>query len=701
VAVGQYSADGASWWNGTQWIQAQPSAGVTATAAGATATGAAPTPPVVKGAPGLRRKLVVLAVLAVVFAAAFFLSWVCGLVLAAVGLVMAASTGLDPGGLGRAITRSWARIGLPGVRGGTAGRAAAAMLAVSLVLVPGTIGGLGAYATGLVWSPSSEIQLAGRAAVATPLTGATVKVFELNSDGQPGALLATAVTGGDGYYTVSIQRRGSSLLLVTASGGSYVDTGSGKKLSASQGAYLRSIPGAGDISASLTPLTTFAADRAVALAGGGNPLGSSVDVSTAAISRQFNLETITAVAPAVIGDAQDVQVSGRVAREYGLILAGLAAEADALGVTPLGLADAVALDWSDGTLDGKHGTASILVDNKVALPADAVTRKLQDAINSVAASSGNLTHLPAPQVSLQAPDIDLNTAGLAYVSPNVLPAWIDGQAGKVTLLGRGGTSPYSCELASGSLPKGFSLSDDCTLSGDGTSVLGSSPMLITTPFTVKMSDASQPPQTVSFDLHITIIAKPPKITALGGTCPEAGKACSVPIATATGGTPPYYFQRGSFGNGSPPMGMTVNLNGTLSGKPTRAGPYRFQVCVVDLVGATDCETATVTVGESATPAQGNLPSGFPTNLPTGTYHVSICIDVNIPDVPPYTSCTDAGTSEITGDAGTIAEAVQHAADAIRGTGTLEYTPFNGTYFDLVITIPSAHTVTRIHVVKVP
>ena len=116
-------------------------------------------------------------------------------------------------------------------------------------------------------------------------------------------------------------------------------------------------------------------------------------------------------------------------------------------------------------------------------------------------------------------------------------------------------------------------------------------MRITPPFTVILSDASQPPQSVSVDLRITIIAKPPEITVSAAECLRAGLACSVTVATATGGTPPYYFTNGGFGSGTPPLGMIVDLKGVLKGKPAKAGAYTFGVCVVDLVGATDCATA--------------------------------------------------------------------------------------------------------------
>jgi hypothetical protein len=49
------------------------------------------------------------------------------------------------------------------------------------------------------------------------------------------------------------------------------------------------------------------------------------------------------------------------------------------------------------------------------------------------------------------------------------------------------------------------------------------------------------------------------------------------------------------GGGFPPVGIIMDLNGNLSGTPSVPGTYNFGVCVVDLVGAQDCETATLVV----------------------------------------------------------------------------------------------------------
>jgi hypothetical protein len=71
-------------------------------------------------------------------------------------------------------------------------------------------------------------------------------------------------------------------------------------------------------------------------------------------------------------------------------------------------------------------------------------------------------------------------------------------------------------------------------------------------------------------------------TQLGGT------------TNPTGGQPTYHFQLGS-GVGFPPPGVTLNLNGVLSGTPTTAGTSTFSVCAVDLAGKSACGAVTMTI----------------------------------------------------------------------------------------------------------
>jgi hypothetical protein len=79
-----------------------------------------------------------------------------------------------------------------------------------------------------------------------------------------------------------------------------------------------------------------------------------------------------------------------------------------------------------------------------------------------------------------------------------------------------------------------------------------------------------------------------------------------PSTTVRGGNPPYHFQLDTMG-GFPPMGMWVDLNGVLRGKPKNDKGAKFKVCAVDLSERFDCQWVTVPAPQS--PANERAKSG--------------------------------------------------------------------------------------------
>jgi hypothetical protein len=65
-----------------------------------------------------------------------------------------------------------------------------------------------------------------------------------------------------------------------------------------------------------------------------------------------------------------------------------------------------------------------------------------------------------------------------------------------------------------------------------------------------------------------------------------------PSATVTGGNPPYHFQLEPMG-GFPPMGMWIDMNGVLRGKPRNNKLANFSVCAVDMGGRSDCQRISI------------------------------------------------------------------------------------------------------------
>ena len=623
------------------------------------------TPTTVAGQEGKGKQRVVMAGVGLVTLVGLALV---GLFVAAAGLLAVAATWWNPRGIGQAITKLAAKARVPGVKGGSAGWKAAAVLAVSLVVVPGGIGALGQYVIAQVKNAPSQVTLTGEAYVADILSGAQVSVWEMGKDGKAGALLGTTETDQNGHYALTVERHPGSTLLVTTSGGTYEDQAFLKPKEAGGEDSLRTVLLVGATDGLLTPLTTMAEARTQVLMSNGQEAGAAYDISYSAVARQYNLESIDSINPAVANDPVEVAGEGTAAREEGLVLSGLDAESYLLKVSNFQLADALAQDLSDGNLDGKQGGGEVNMEvagTPVMLSADAGLAGLQQGIDTFAAAKGNATHLEAPQISLVSPDIQLNTGGL-YVTSNALPAFVDGVAARVDISGSGGRPPYSCILTLGALPEHFSLEAGCQIAYDGTKVLGSSTRRVVGPFDFKMQDAPKDGakmQTVKFEIPgITLVGPPPGIVAVGGTCKAATVQCTVTAAHASGGSTPYFFQYGTLTNF--PLGLFVSASGAdalLKGKPAAAGTYDFEVCVTDLGGAQACTLAPlvhVVVGEApaaspksvatptpsskpkpspvapslrptpvSTPTSGAVTKGWPTAMPDGTYDLQYCSSI--------------------------------------------------------------------------
>jgi hypothetical protein len=83
-----------------------------------------------------------------------------------------------------------------------------------------------------------------------------------------------------------------------------------------------------------------------------------------------------------------------------------------------------------------------------------------------------------------------------------------------------------------------------------------------------------------------------------------GKAYATTVLkTITGGKGTYHYQAGTFATGTPPLGMILNNNGTLTGTPQKAGKYSFELCAADTYSnlAAKCAPTTITVASGTTP----------------------------------------------------------------------------------------------------
>lgn len=81
---------------------------------------------------------------------------------------------------------------------------------------------------------------------------------------------------------------------------------------------------------------------------------------------------------------------------------------------------------------------------------------------------------------------------------------------------------------------------------------------------------------------------------------QTSDLCDKTATNPGGGDAAYSFMLGS-GTGFPPVGLSLKLNGLLTGTPTAEGEKTFEVCVKDLDGDQACATTSLTVNPVTNP----------------------------------------------------------------------------------------------------
>lgn len=495
-----------------------------------------------------------------------------------------------------------------------------------LVMVTGCGGGGGGSSATSAESVSGSV-------VMGYMSGATVTFFSLNSDGTRAGSLGATTTDANGGFTVSIPSIPSTPFLAETSGGSYVDESSGAAVDLTSNDHLCAVLPGGTTNAAITSLTHMACLRAVSTAAAGVDLDDAVASANAGVAQQFNLTNIISVMPVDATSNTDNQTAVQNARLYGIVLAGIAQEANDMGLGSRGAFDltlALADDASDGNLDGMTSGVSVSIPNSVMyLDGSEGLTGLQTAIDTFLAGANNNTNLDTAQVGTTAIEIGINTAGSLYSTTAALPAWTYDEAGTASITVSGGAGPYTCAVTSGSAPSGLSLSSDCTLAG---TISGPGSMTIFPPFTATVTDAVM--NTLDVILYVTVVPAGPSITAVtSGNC-YAGMACNVLVATASGGSAPLYFTNDTLN--PPPTGMVIDLNGNLTGTaPSSEGVQSFGICVVDSVGAYRCTATSITVKSAVSafdgPYDGSYSGTANSPLSPDPINVSGTISVTVSD----------------------------------------------------------------------
>lgn len=438
-----------------------------------------------------------------------------------------------------------------------------------------------------------------------PVSGATVNIYELDANGGKGNLIAGPLTSdASGNVNFDLPANLPKRFFIESKGGSYQSEATSQRVQLKDTDILTAVLSAGTKTAAVTPFTHMAVALAQARIQAGATPSDAVISANEDIAKQYGVNSILSVP--VDATLQTSDSADSEAKQYGLLLAGFAQLAKNLDVRSIDLADALASDWSDGTLDGQQNGQKVVIAEGPAL-GNAGTTGLDNAKNQFAKSGKAFSTKEASTTVTPSPTPV--TSGLTITTKS-LPAWVSGQQGKYALTTTGGSAPVTWSVKSGGLPPGFNLTSDGIISGAFSLPSGPSGLSkkIFPDFTLEAKD--QKGDTKIITLSITVVAKAPRISVYNPPTLTVGQSYEEVIATADEGIPPYEFYR-EVVSGPMPIGMQITTSGNnavLSGSPKAKGSFSFRVCVVDSASAEKCGSVAFAVKDKEVAAPMPAPA---------------------------------------------------------------------------------------------
>jgi len=171
----------------------------------------------------------------------------------------------------------------------------------------------------------------------------------------------------------------------------------------------------------------------------------------------------------------------------------------------------------------------------------------------------------------------------------------------------GGSGSYTWSVVSGSLPSGLNLDSNGTLSGAPT-------MLETSYFTVAATDSYGTSGTKEVSLTVSLAPVQPGSSGL----PEG--MVGTPYSQALSATGGYGTYSWSLIGGNLPSGLSLGMDGTISGTPWSSGYFSFTVGVSDGMGGYGQADFQINISDIPPPPPLTITTGLP--LPSGWEGIS-------------------------------------------------------------------------------
>ncbi len=278
-------------------------------------------------------------------------------------------------------------------------RSVSLILLVLLGIGLSSCGGGGGSSDSAAAAPSQTSVTISGSVVKGPVSGAKVTFYTLNADGSRRSYYGPITTDSSGNFSTTLTPAPTGPIEVVSSGGSYVDEATGAVTTLAVRDTLTAVWPAGTTRGVVTPLTDIAAARAWTLAARGTPSAAQLETAIASsnigVAQQYGIDDILTTVPAQVDNSANVEVATRAERNYGLVLAGITQYAGTLGVRPIDLVGALAVDAQGGALNGLNGTSPInvpmIAGGQVALAPGAGTTNLQTSIDAFLGSARNMS----------------------------------------------------------------------------------------------------------------------------------------------------------------------------------------------------------------------------------------------------------------------------------------------------------------------